>query len=165
MEMAEVLTWNGITRLDIPVSRVLKSAKDAKLSDCIIIGWDKDGEPYFASSMASGPDTLWLIELCKKRLMEMGDNHDKLPPGIEINAVINPFDQKLQFDLISAVSGKANIELVNLQGTVIKRKDFTLNDGLNNLSVSNTDILPAGIYILRVEFNGRIVQRKIVKIH
>lgn len=71
--MAEVLSWNGVTMLDIPVSQTLESAQKADLEDCLVIGWGKDGEPYFASSMASGPETLWLIEICKKRLMEMGD--------------------------------------------------------------------------------------------
>ena len=77
--------------------------------------------------------------------------------------VINPFDQKLRFEVTTSLNGKANIDLINLQGKIVKRKEFNINNGSNSIAIDNTDILPAGIYILRIEFNGRIVQRKITK--
>lgn len=85
----------------------------------------------------------------------------------EINFVnvINPFSQKLQFEIVSSSNGTANMDLVSLQGVVVKRKEFGLNVGINNLLMNNTDNLPAGVYILRIEFNGNIVQKKLVKIN
>lgn len=69
---ADILIFDGITRLDIPVQRVLKSAREAKMSECLIIGYDKRGEFYFASSKADGGNVLWLLEVAKKKLLEIG---------------------------------------------------------------------------------------------
>lgn len=59
-----------ITKLDINPERVLKGAQD-KLEDVVILGWDKEGGFYFASSQADGGDVLWLLELAKKELLNV----------------------------------------------------------------------------------------------
>lgn len=69
---AEVLIFNGITRLDLPADRIIEGAL-GKLRDVVIIGYDKDGEEYFASSVADGGTTLWLLERCKKKLLAVPD--------------------------------------------------------------------------------------------
>lgn len=58
-----------VTRLDIPVERVLEQAKD-NLKDVVLVGWDKDGELYFASNKANGGEVLWLLEKAKKLLLD-----------------------------------------------------------------------------------------------
>lgn len=58
-----------ITSLDIPTERVLQSALDAELQSCFVVGLDKDGEMYFASSMADGGDVLWWMEKAKAALL------------------------------------------------------------------------------------------------
>lgn len=68
--MSNVVTLNAPTKLDIPVDRVLDGAKDADLDGLFIVGRTKDGELYFASSIADGGDVLWLWEIAKSRLME-----------------------------------------------------------------------------------------------
>ena len=67
-----VLPFGGITRLDIDPDRVLTSAV-GNLECVVIVGLGKDGEEYFASSMADGADALWYLERCKKKLLEIGD--------------------------------------------------------------------------------------------
>jgi hypothetical protein len=61
---------NCVTRLDIPPDRMLEAAM-GQLETAIIIGYDKDGEEYFAASCADGADALWLIERAKKSLLEV----------------------------------------------------------------------------------------------
>lgn len=73
MSKDNVVYLNQPTRLDIPVKRVLKGAKRAKLDTAVVVGWDPDGSLYFASSAADGGDVLWLLELAKKKLLEMGE--------------------------------------------------------------------------------------------
>lgn len=68
--MAEVHILNMVTRLDIPVSRVIEGLPET-LESLVVMGWDKDGELYFASSLADGGDVLWLIEKSKKLLLEV----------------------------------------------------------------------------------------------
>ncbi|WP_043767594.1 hypothetical protein [Algiphilus aromaticivorans] len=71
-ESEKVVLFPGITKLDLPADRVLDAAKD-QLDRCVILGYDADGEEYFASSIADGGDVLWLIERMKKALLEVPD--------------------------------------------------------------------------------------------
>ena len=75
----------------------------------------------------------------------------------------NPFDQKINFNVTAPDNGRADVDLINLQGEVMKRRKVDLDNGVNSIVIDNTDLLPAGIYILRIQFNGTIVQRKITK--
>lgn len=61
------------SRLDIPAERVLEWAGQANLKSVVVVGYDEDGEFYFASSYAGGPDALWLMEIAKKKLLEISD--------------------------------------------------------------------------------------------
>lgn len=53
--MGEVVNLWCVTRLDLPPNRILESAID-KLESVVIIGYDKDGQEYFASSIADGAE-------------------------------------------------------------------------------------------------------------
>jgi len=64
-----VIPLNNITRLDLPPDRALEGAK-GKMEGVILIGYDKDGEEYFASTYADGSDVLWLLERAKKALLK-----------------------------------------------------------------------------------------------
>lgn len=72
--MSKVVTLDVVTTLDIPVSRVLDGAQD--LEQCLVIGWTEDGELHFAASQAAGPENLWLLELAKAALLEIGKGED-----------------------------------------------------------------------------------------
>ena len=69
--MGEVINLEQITRLDIPPERVIDNAPVEELESAVLLGWKKDGEFYFVSSIANGPDVLWLMELAKKKLLEI----------------------------------------------------------------------------------------------
>lgn len=69
---AKVIELDLPTRLNVPPDRILKAAV-GKLDGVLLIGFDKEGEPYFASSYADGGDALWLMELCKLALLTAGD--------------------------------------------------------------------------------------------
>jgi hypothetical protein len=68
--MGKVVNLNNVTRLDLPPDRVLESAV-GKLEGVVILGYDKDGEEYFASSYADGADVLWLMERAKLDLLSI----------------------------------------------------------------------------------------------
>ena len=55
-----------------PVAEVLVDACMTDLRDVVIIGWTEDGQHYFNSTYASGPECLWLLEMAKKELLEQG---------------------------------------------------------------------------------------------
>lgn len=66
-----VIIWRGVTRHDLPPERILNHAKDADLDRVVILGYDRDGQMYFASSFADGGDVMWLMELAKARLLKI----------------------------------------------------------------------------------------------
>lgn len=70
---ADIHIFDGITRLDIPADRVLEAAL-GQLRGVVLAGYDLDGNLYTASSYADGADALWLLELCKKRLLAIEDD-------------------------------------------------------------------------------------------
>lgn len=66
----------NVTRLDLRPDDVLEKAKewtDGEGSGVVVLMWDRHGHPYFASSIADGGEILWLLELCKKQLLEMAE--------------------------------------------------------------------------------------------
>lgn len=66
---AQILNFTGITNLDLDPDRVLDAAK-GKLQGVIVIGFDNEGEFYGASSYADGGTVIWLLEVCKQRILE-----------------------------------------------------------------------------------------------
>lgn len=71
--MSNVIRFTGITTLSLDADHVLESAL-GKLDGVVVVGFDKDGQEYFASSYADGGDVLWLFERAKKKLLEMPDD-------------------------------------------------------------------------------------------
>ena len=63
-----VIPLGNITKLNIDVDTVLEGAKE-QLEDCVLLGWDKDGEAYVASTLADGGDVLWLLKVGEHALM------------------------------------------------------------------------------------------------
>lgn len=76
--MGDVVYDTGIiTKLDLPVDRTLQFALDkVKLESVVILGWQEDGEPYFASSLADAAEVVFLLELYKFQLLKMVDKNE-----------------------------------------------------------------------------------------
>lgn len=69
-ERCNVVELDTVTTLDIDPNRILNKALD-NLDYVVVLGWDKGGEFYFASSKSDGGECLWLMELAKKNLLEI----------------------------------------------------------------------------------------------
>ena len=69
--MGEVIELNVVSRINSPPEKILNAAQKQNLKSVVIIGWTED-DWYFASSIAAGPEVLWLLELARKKLMEVG---------------------------------------------------------------------------------------------
>jgi hypothetical protein len=57
-----------ITKLDLPADRILEKAQ-GQLDGCVVIGYTRDGDEYFASSYADGATINWLLDRCKRLLL------------------------------------------------------------------------------------------------
>lgn len=67
----KVIPLGCVTKYDIPVDRVLAAAIGQGLEGVVIMAFDKDGEPYFASTYADGGTVLWLMEKLKQQLLNV----------------------------------------------------------------------------------------------
>lgn len=81
-----------------------------------------------------------------------------------ILSVINPFSKNLSFDISSGHNGKANMELVNQLGRIVRKNSFNINTGINHLDVNNTDLLPVGFYVLRIQLGESVLTEKVLKL-
>lgn len=79
--MAEVILLPCTTRLNLPPDRVLGAAMEADLSGVLVLGFDKDGDIYMATTYADGGTAIWLMEKCKKRLLEIEVVPTEPPPN------------------------------------------------------------------------------------
>lgn len=68
--MGDVIDIGCITYLDMPADRILEKAMGS-LDSVVIMGYDKEGEEVFASSIANGGSVLWLLEQCKLKLLKV----------------------------------------------------------------------------------------------
>lgn len=68
--MGEVVDLGNITKLDLDPDRLLQKAI-GKMDEVIIIGFDKDGAEYFASSKADAAPVIYHLERAKHRLMKI----------------------------------------------------------------------------------------------
>ena len=57
--MGEVVNQNWPTRLSVPPEKLLKAALEAGMMEVVIIGFDKDGDWYFASSEADSANAIY----------------------------------------------------------------------------------------------------------
>ena len=71
--MGDVIDGRFITRIDLPAEEVLSRAQARDLESVVILGYDKDGNEYFSSSIADGGTVLWLTERARLKLMQCID--------------------------------------------------------------------------------------------
>lgn len=71
--MSNVIPIGGVTKLDLPADRILEN-NIGTLDSVVIMGWDKEGNEIFASSIADGGEVLWLLE--RMKLMLLTDDTD-----------------------------------------------------------------------------------------
>jgi len=67
--MAQIIIPDIKTTLDLPLDRILESAI-GKLINVVIVGYDGDGELYFAASIADQKVVMWLLTQAIKKLLE-----------------------------------------------------------------------------------------------
>lgn len=69
-----IALFPGVSPNDYDANLMLEAATRADLENVVILGWDKDGEMFFSSSMGDGPECLWLIEKAKAALLRVGED-------------------------------------------------------------------------------------------
>ena len=70
MSKDNVINFPVITTLKVDPDKVIDAVR-GKLETVVIVGYDKEGFEYFASSDPSGPEVLWLLERAKTGLINV----------------------------------------------------------------------------------------------
>jgi len=78
-------------------------------------------------------------------------------------SVINPFGNDLIFEIAVDQTGKADAELIDPAGKMVKKVSLEIGAGINRLNIDNTELLPAGIYFLRVKMLNNTIQKRVIK--
>ena len=83
------------SRHDLDPEDVLRCALNEGLSEVVIVGFDKEGREYFASSLADGGDAVWHLNRGIYRLMRIADEIAATPkaPPPEDGGQILPFSK------------------------------------------------------------------------
>ena len=71
--MSNVIELPVVTKLNLDPQRVLAGAIEAEMTEVVIVGYDKDGNEVFKSSLADGADALWHLERAKLKLLRAGE--------------------------------------------------------------------------------------------
>ncbi len=71
----------------------------------------------------------------------------------------NPANMNTTIPFSIPEAGNVSFEVVSITGQVLYKKDIQANTGSNSIEL-NTEILPAGIYYYRIEFNGQRLVKK-----
>ena len=82
----------------------------------------------------------------------------------EIRSVLNPFVNQLNIDLSTPGAGTVLVSLADMYGRYVRHEQQQVNQGLNNLNVYGLGYLPAGTYVLQIQYNDRVISKKIVKV-
>lgn len=77
--------------------------------------------------------------------------------------VINPFTSDINFTVNVTTDSKVEASLLDIYGKLIRKKSFMAYSGSNSLHISNTESLPAGVYLLQIRNKDKIMTRKLIK--
>ena len=83
---------------------------------------------------------------------------------ISVQVMPNPYMDKLNVNFTSDNSGKAEIRMISVSGTIVKKTESTINKGSNNVQLQDLSSQLPGMYIVNIVVNGQsISSQKIIK--
>jgi hypothetical protein len=81
-----------------------------------------------------------------------------------INSLVNPFTDKITFEMVSPVNGMASFILVDAYGRVVKKQEQAVTKGLNSILIPDLNSLSSGIYALRIQCGDQRICTSVLKI-
>jgi hypothetical protein len=80
-----------------------------------------------------------------------------------LSNVINPFNHELDFEVLVPENARIEAVLTNLSGKPLRKENFIVYEGVNSLTILDTERLPAGMYILQIKNKERVISKKLMK--
>ena len=83
---------------------------------------------------------------------------------ISVQVMPNPYMDKLNVNFTSNNSGKAEIQMISVSGTVVKKIASTINKGSNTFQLQDLSAQLPGMYVVNIIVNGESIgTQKIIK--
>lgn len=83
--------------------------------------------------------------------------------NMELRRVVNPFRNKLSFDLIATEDGPTTITLMDNYGRIVRKIKSKVMKGFNQVILDELGGISKATYLLRVECNNEVQIRMVVK--
>ena len=80
-----------------------------------------------------------------------------------IRLLENPFTSQLSLSLAAPADGTAVTSLVDMYGKRLRIERQSLKQGFTTIRLGSLGALPAGIYVLQVQYGNKLVSEKIIK--
>jgi hypothetical protein len=77
--------------------------------------------------------------------------------------IVNPFNYSIEFDVVSLADTKIEVQLIDLYGRTVRGNVYLIHSGVSALSLPNTEALPSGTYIFRINNNNLLINVKMLK--
>jgi hypothetical protein len=80
-----------------------------------------------------------------------------------ISVFPNPYTNSFAVSFTTTASGRATIEMMNLQGTVVATHTADVDTGTNTIEMLEANLADPGVYIVRLTMNNEVHFVKLVK--
>ena len=88
---------------------------------------------------------------------------ENLQSPVSIGTVINPIHNSLTVSLAVFSSSSVSLELIDQNGVIVHKQQFTITNGNNLLTLANTRLLASSVYTLRITVGNNIFIKRAVK--
>jgi hypothetical protein len=163
----EWVTDNEVPGLYFEIERSTDAIHFQKIGTVNAIAQSGGGENYsFTDNDPLTAATYYRIKLIEgtsyKYSHVVSLNTDNI--NFEIKSLINPFESYISFDVITPDDKEVSIILFDCYGKMVKQKQQQLYKGLNKIMFTQLDLLSDGSYILRIQTNGRTINKRVIKL-
>jgi hypothetical protein len=80
-----------------------------------------------------------------------------------IRRLANPFQSEISLDVNLPADARINVTLMNATARTVVTKTYPGFSGVNTLRLSGLDHLPAGTYLLQIQYKDQLLTRKLIK--
>jgi hypothetical protein len=164
-----VLKWTSKNEENLVEYQVEKGGDGTNFTVAGIVAAVNDANG--ASYSFNDPEEISGTAYYRLRLITKDVNDNKYSKTIVIynnNApfrisTINPFKNNLKLEIAVPSGGQMEISLFDMYGKIVSKKILQATKGNSNVDMDDISKLASGMYILRVQFNGQMIQNKLFK--
>ncbi|MGH2646060.1 MAG: T9SS type A sorting domain-containing protein [Ginsengibacter sp.] len=165
-----LLKWASASEINLKEYQIEKSTDGINFSQAGTVAAAND--PNGSSYTFNDPEPISSVAYYRLKLTDFSNNGSKYSKIIVLynkNAsfkvtAVNPFKTTLKIEVFLPEDGNAVFNLYDLFGKIVSKKNLLLSKGTSQVILDDVESLSAGMYILRTQFNNKIIQNKLFKV-